>query len=394
MNARLAGGRVVALPSQGYFSRRNEVYRQPGPSPKKYLTLDTADPSGFPLLLGGDLRPLTIAYETYGTLNEAKSNAIMIFHALTGDSHVARHGPDEPAGWWEEMVGPGKPIDTDRWFVLAANAVGGCQGTTGPNSINPDTQRPYGIGFPIVTIEDMVRAQRELTLRVGIQRWKAVIGGSMGGMLALEWIAAYPESVERALILAAPASQPPHAIAYHEVGRQAICLDPAWLGGDYYGRTYPVQGLATARMLGMITYQSPQLMEGRFARKMEGARTIPHWFGPRFAIENYLTHQGYKLVARFDANSYLYLTRAMDLFDLGRNRGGLARALARIQAKVTVLGISTDVLYPAAGQRALVEAMARAGLEARYEEIESPHGHDAFLVEEKAMAGVLGRFLA
>ncbi|MGE5576219.1 MAG: homoserine O-acetyltransferase MetX [Syntrophothermus sp.] len=348
-------------------------------------------PQPFILENGEKLGPVTVAYETYGKLNQASDNAILICHALTGDSHVARHGADDPReGWWESFVGPGRAIDTNCYYVVCANVLGGCQGTTGPSSINPATGRPYAMAFPTITIRDMVRVQKELLDYLGINRLQAVIGGSMGGMQVLEWARSYPDFLEMAIPIAAPARHSPQAIALGEVGRQAIMRDPKWKNGDYYPGKGPTDGLAVARMLGMITYESEAAMITKFGR-----RTVdgPAAFGPRFQVERYLDYQGEKLVKRFDANSYLYLLRAMDLFDLSEGHFSLAEALRPIRARVLVVGVSSDILYPAWQQMELVEALRKAGVVAFYREIDSIYGHDAFLVEPEKMAPWVADFL-
>ncbi|MDI3280161.1 MAG: homoserine O-acetyltransferase [Bacillota bacterium] len=362
-------------------------------APRQYYTF-AHPPCELVLDSGQKLGPITVAYETYGQLNAAGDNAILIAHALTGDSHVASHAPGEREGWWEPLVGTGRAFDTSRYFVVCSNVLGGCQGTTGPSSPDPKTGRPWGMRFPVITIRDMVRVQRHLLDYLGVRRLAAVAGGSMGGLQVLEWAVTYPELVEKALVFAAPGRISPQAIAYNEVMRQAIMLDPAWQGGDYQPGQGPARGLAVARMLGMITYQSCESMNRKFGRAFRGRIPTDYFsFQGQFEVESYLHYQGQKLVRRFDANSYLYLTRAMDLFDLGLGRGGYEEALKHIQARTLVVGISSDILYPAALERELVEDLRRVGVEAEYVELQSPFGHDAFLIEFEQVGAIISDFL-
>lgn len=448
----------------------------------------------FSLESGAYLDKVEIAYETWGELNATRSNAVLICHALTGDSHVASH-PDRPQsapGWWEEIVGPGKAIDTNRYFVICSNVLGGCRGSTGPSSPHPSDPggRSYGTRFPVITIRDMVRAQYLLLHRLGVERLHVVIGGSMGGMQALEWAATYPEFVEAVVNIAAPARYSAQAIAYNAVQRQAILNDPAWQGGNYAPGEGPRLGLSLARMLGMITYQSWESMQRKFDRQAgrsqdqvtdqtkdqpeakhqakdqpeakdraqnqaqigrnqgqadtgssgngqdctheyagdctngsamaradsEGngragtqaneanaspngapepwATLFAHPWEPFFSVEHYLHYQGEKLVNRFDANSYLYLSRAMDLHDLGRGRNGLDAVLPRLRMPSLTVGISSDICFPPHECFSLVHALQARGLPATYREIDSPWGHDAFLVEPQAVAALLQEFLA
>ncbi|MCL4514907.1 MAG: homoserine O-acetyltransferase [Firmicutes bacterium] len=348
-------------------------------------------PERFALENGEGLGPVTVAYETYGRLNKAGDNAIVICHALTGDSHVASHGAgDTGEGWWENFVGPGRPVDTQRYFVVCANVLGGCQGATGPSSTNPATGLPYAMTFPTVTVRDMVRVQKRLLDHLGVKRLLAAIGGSMGGMQVLEWARSYPDFLEMAIPIASPARHSPQAIALGEVGRQAIMRDPKWRNGNYYPGKGPTDGLAVARMLGMITYESEAAMLTKFGRRMDVEPTV---FGGSFQVERYLAYQGEKLVKRFDANSYLYLLRAMDLFDLTEGLFSLVEAVRTIKARVLVVGISSDILYPTWQQKELVEALRKAGVVAFYREVDSIYGHDAFLVEPEKMAPWIADFL-
>lgn len=345
---------------------------------------------------GVEFGPVTVAYETYGTLDPSRANVILIPHALTGDSHCASHGPHDPEeGWWEPLVGPGRVFDTERYFIICTNVLGGCQGTTGPASIDPETGSPYGMRFPVITIRDMVRVQRMLLNQLGIDRLLLVAGGSMGGMQTLQWAVDYPEMVGAILPIATPGRASAQAIAYNEVGRQAIMLDPYWRGGDYYRHSEgPDAGLGVARMVGMITYQSDLSMARKFGRRfMEGAHANPFDLATQFEVESYLHYQGRKLARRFDANTYIYLTRALDLFDLGYGYSSYEAALERIQCPVLVYGMSSDILYPTEQQRDLVNALARLGKRVEYAELDTDHGHDGFLLEFERMEGTLRSFV-
>jgi homoserine O-acetyltransferase len=353
-------------------------------------------PDEFVLESGERLGPITVAYETCGELNRAKNNAILICHALTGDSHAAGvYGPsDARLGWWDPLIGPGRPFDTDRYFVICSNVLGGCQGTTGPASINPATGHPYGSSFPTFTIRDQVRLQRLLVEHLGVEKLLAVAGGSTAGMQVLEWMVTYPEMVESAIPIACAVRLHPQAIAYNLVGRQAIMLDPHWHGGDYYDYGEgPDIGLAIARMVGMITYQSDTSMWMKFGRETtEEERRLLQGAG-RFQVESYLHYQGDSLVERFDANSYLYLVRAMDLHDIGRGYGGWQDALRRVRARVLVMGIDSDILFPTYQQREMVRFLHNIGVDVSYFEIDSPYGHDAFLIEYEQMVPVVRGFV-
>jgi homoserine O-acetyltransferase len=347
----------------------------------------------FRLDTGRSIGPIDVAFETWGTLSQARDNVVLVCHALTGDSHVAGHGGrDSSLGWWEPMVGPRRPLDTNRYFVVCANVLGGCYGTTGPASTNPSTGASYGPDFPMVTIRDMVRLQRELLLSLGIDRLFAVLGGSMGGMQALEWAATFPDSVDNAVVIAAPGRIRAQAIAFNEVQRKAIESDPDWKGGRYEPSAGPARGLALARMVGMITYQSEESMERKFGSKRLGSKTM---VGPgdKVKISQYLHYQGDKLVRRFDANSYLTLLRAIDLFDLSRPGCDYYGALGRVKAQVLVVGVTSDILYPPHQQRELVSDLFERGRSARYVEIQSPLGHDAFLLDFVHMGRAIREFL-
>ena len=339
-----------------------------------------------PLVLtcGSCLTDVTVAYETYGKLSGAGDNAILVAHALTGDTHAATHDQYDEPGWWEPLIGSGRPLDTDRFFVICANVLGGCQGTTGPASLNPATGKPYGMSFPEITINDIVQVQKRLVDILGIRQLAMVVGGSMGGMQALEWAVHYPGFIKAAVVIAAPGYSAPQAIAYNRVGRQAIMLDPEWKNGDYYGGAGPEQGLAAARALGMITYQSEISMAYKFGRRTRKGQ---------FEVENYLDYQGARIVKRFDANSYLYLLRALDLFDVSAGYASYEAALSRIDAQVLVVGVSSDILYPPHQQQELVEAMRRVGVRTDYTVIDSPHGHDGFLIDFHLLRPILVKFI-
>ena len=345
---------------------------------------------------GGTLPRYTLAYETYGALNADRFNAVLIFHALSGDAHVAgthTHDPREKPGWWDEAVGPGKMFDTRRFFVICSNVLGGCQGSTGPSSLAPDG-RPYGLRFPVNTIPDMVAAQQRLLDRLGIERLFAVAGGSMGGMQALQWAVDAPERVQNVVFLASTPRSSAQQIAFNEAGRQAIYADPNWNGGDYYGGPAPAGGLAVARMVAHITYMSETSMEHKFGRSLQ-AREQPAYTlaEPEFAVESYLAYQGQKFVERFDANSYLYITKAIDYFDIGADYGSLRAALAHASASFLVVSFSSDWLYPAEQMVEMVEELWGLGRRVEYTHIEAPFGHDSFLVEVDRMEEVVGGYL-
>lgn len=346
---------------------------------------------------GGVLHDATLAYETWGELNEAADNAVLVCHALTGDAHasggVCAAHPD--GGWWDRLIGSGKAIDTDRWFVVCANVLGGCQGSTGPASIDPETAKPYGMRFPTVTIRDMVRSQASLANSLGIDTWHGVVGGSMGGMQVLEWGLMYADRVKAIAPIATAAAATPWQIGWSATGRLAITLDPQWHHGDYYDGEPgegPHAGLAVARSVAQITYRSDEVYQERFGRNLvDPSHVFGHW--DRFSVESYLDHHGEKLARRFDANSYLILNRAMDLHDVGRGRGGFDRAFAMLQAPVLSISISSDTLYHPRLQSDLADSARNAGVETEYQVIESPHGHDGFLLEAGAVGAALGKFL-
>ncbi len=348
--------------------------------------------TGFRLQSGVDLKGLKIAYETYGNLAPEKDNAVLICHALSGDAHAAgyRRGEKKP-GWWDDMIGPGKAFDTDRFFVICSNVVGGCQGSSGPNSINPETGKPYGLGFPIVSIKDMVNAQKLLIDFLGIERLLAVAGGSMGGMQVLEWAISYPEKVASCIPIATTYKHSAQQIAFNEVGRQAIMADPAWEGGDYYEKNHPSSGLAVARMIGHITYMSNTSMENKFGRAIKKEK-LGYEFTTEFEVEGYLRYRGDSFVKRFDANSYLYITKAMDLFDIQKDKT-LEAAFRNAKSRFLVIAFSSDWLYPPFQSKEIVKALKMNGCDVTYCEISSDYGHDAFLLEFKEETKLIGHFL-
>ncbi len=371
-------------------SGEQAAYRLPGYTDRGYTF------ESLPLQRGGQLGFVTIACETWGPLNAARDTAILITHALTGNAHAhyVEHPDDPKAAWWNLLIGPGRPLDTTHYFVICSNILGGCYGSTGPSSIEQQSGQPYGMRFPVVTIRDMVRAQRLLIAALGVRRLALVAGGSIGGQQALEWAVAYPELVEKVAVVAATAALTAQAVAFSEVERQAIMNDPLWQNGDYAPGAGPSAGLSIARMLAMITYQSEEAMEMRFNRqpsRQTPAHSPTHTadLGGRFDVENYLYYQGNALARRFDANSYLYISRAMDLYDVSEGYPSLEVALRRIRGKALFVGIRSDFLFPAARVRWLAEQVQAQGGDAAYAELDSPHGHDAFLKEWDQMAAAL-----
>jgi homoserine O-acetyltransferase/O-succinyltransferase len=346
---------------------------------------------------GVDFGPFTIAYQTYGRLNPERSNAILICHALTGDQYVADPHPiTGAAGWWKTLVGAGGVLDTDRYFLICANVLGGCMGTTGPKDIDPATGEPWGLSFPVITIRDMVRAQKRLLEHLGIDMLFCVIGGSMGGMQVLQWASSYPESVFAAVPIAAAARHSAQNIAFHEVGRQAIMADPDWAGGRYLqaGRS-PSRGLAVARMAAHITYLSEPALHRKFGRNLQDRHAVTYGFDADFQVESYLRHQGSTFVDRFDANSYLYITRAMDYFDLAAEHdSSLPAAFAGPQPRFCVISFTSDWLFPTSESRALVHALNAVAANVSFVEIETDKGHDAFLLHEPELFATLRGFLA
>jgi homoserine O-acetyltransferase len=345
---------------------------------------------------GVSLAPFQIAYQTYGTLNADRSNAVLICHALTGDQHVANvHPVTGKPGWWESMVGPGKPIDTERYFVVCPNVVGACMGTTGPASSNPHTGEVFGLDFPVITIRDMVRAQAMLLDRLGIDTLFSVAGGSMGGMQVLQWAVSYPKRVFSALPLATATRHSAQNIAFHEVGRQAVMADPEWKNGRYFAAgTKPHRGLAVARMGAHITYLSDAALHRKFGRKFQDRDNPTFSFDADFEVESYLRYQGSTFVERFDANSYLYLTRAMDYFDLAADYDGvLAHAFRGTPTRFCVVSFTSDWLFPTSDSRAIVHALNAGGARVSFAEIETDKGHDAFLLDEPELFAIVRGFL-
>ncbi len=346
---------------------------------------------------GGKLEEVEVAYETWGTLDADAANAVLVCHALTGDAHAA--GPSAPGqrseGWWDTLIGPGRPLDTDRYFVVCVNAIGGCQGSTGPLSPHPGDGRPYGGRFPVVSTRDIVRTQALLAEDLGVERWLSVVGGSMGGMQVLEWGVMYPDRVASLASIASTAAASPMQIGWSQVGRLAIVQDPAWNGGDYYDAAPgegPHRGLMLARRIAQIHYRSDRSLADRFGRAtVDRLENIDLW--DRFQVESYLDHHGQKLVRRFDANSYLVLNKVMDLHDVGRGRGGVRTALARITVPCLVVSIDSDILYPPRQQEELVADLRANGTDVRHEMLHSDHGHDGFLIEYDQLGPLLDRFL-
>jgi homoserine O-acetyltransferase len=369
-------------------------------------TREADDPSSLVMHFGEDaplkldcgvsLAPFQIAYQTYGELNADKSNVVLICHALTLDQHVANvHPVTGKKGWWDIMVGPGLPIDTDRYFVICPNVVGGCLGSTGPSSTNPKTGKLWGLDFPVITIPDMVRAQAMLLDRLGIDSLFCVLGGSMGGMQVLQWATAFPQRVFSALPVATSTRHSAQNIAFHEVGRQAIMADPDWRGGRYFNEgVVPHRGLGVARMAGHITYLSDAALHRKFGRRLQDRETPTFSFDADFEVESYLRHQGLSFVERFDANSYLYLTRAMDYFDIAADHSGkLAQAFRGTSTRFCVVSFTSDWLFPTSESRAIVQALNAGGARVSFAEIDTDKGHDAFLLDEPEFFAIVRAFL-
>jgi homoserine O-acetyltransferase len=353
----------------------------------QYYTIDSLT-----LESGEKLEHVTLAYETYGTLNENRTNAVMILHALSGDAHAAGLDIEQKnPGWWDSMIGPGRAFDTNKYFVISSNVIGGCKGSTGPSSINPATGRHYALDFPIVTINDMADAQKRLIDHLGIDKLLTAVGGSMGGMLALSWLVRYPDRIRSAIPIATAIKHGPQQIAFNEVGRQAIMADPHWNSGNYYGGPLPAKGLAVARMIGHITYMSDMSMEEKFGRQRKNG-TEPFKFTADYEVEGYLRYRGDSFVKRFDANSYLYITKAMDNFDATQWRP-LQDSLQGLKTKVLVIAFKSDWLYPAYQSKEIVKACKRSGIETTYCEVDSTYGHDAFLLEIEEETHLISHFL-
>jgi homoserine O-acetyltransferase len=340
--------------------------------------------------------PITIQYETYGTLNPDRSNAILIIHAFSGDAHAAGYHTTigNNPGWWHDMIGPGKAFDTNKFFIISSNCLGGCMGTTGPSSINPETGKAYGMDFPVITIKDLVNTQLMLIDYLGIKKLFAIAGGSMGGMQVLDWAASHPDRLERAIILASTTKMSAQGLAFNAVGRNAIISDPNWMAGDYYGKEVPRNGLAIARMIGHITYLSTESMTSKFGRKLQERENFNFDFNDLFQVESYLSHQGDKFVNRFDANSYLYLSKAMDYFDLSAYPGGIYGSLSKTDASFLVLSYSSDWLFPTSQSKELVYALMKLGKNVSFSELSSPYGHDSFLLETDRQTNIINSFLS
>lgn len=358
----------------------------------EYLTF-AHPPDIFTLKSGEKLGPITLAYETYGHLNADKSNAILIFHALTGDAHAAGwHKNAKKPGWWNDMIGPGKAFDTNQYFIICANVLGSCKGSTGPTSINPKTGRPYGLSFPVVTIEDMTATQKYLIDHLGITRLLACAGGSMGGLLSLYWSILFPETIDAAIIIATNYRHTAQQIALHAVSRQAIMSDPNWNNGEYYGAEIPAVGMALSRMLGHITYMSEHSMEQKFGRKLQAKEKLGYDFSTDFEVESYLKYRGSSFVKRFDANSYLYLSKALDYFNLAESEK-LTDVFKKAAASFLIITFTSDWLYPTRQSRELVRALKINDLDVSFVEIDSKYGHDSFLVEVDAQARLVSSYL-
>lgn len=342
---------------------------------------------------GLTLGPITLAYETYGSLNDDKSNAVLICHALTGDAHAAGLNANEnKPGWWNSMIGPGKAFDTNKFFVICSNVLGSCKGSSGPMSINPVTNKPYGLSFPVITIRDMVAAQKLLIDHLGIKKLLTVAGGSMGGMQALQWAVLFPDCVQSTIAIATNYRHTAQQIAFHEVGRQAIMSDPDWQNGDYYGKSIPARGLALSRMVGHITYMSEKSMDDKFGRKLFGKEKEGYDFSVDFEVENYLKYRGDSFVQRFDANSYLYITKALDYFDLTEG-GDLIATFKNVQSSFLILSFTSDWLYPPYQSKELARALKLNDIDVSDVEINSSYGHDAFLVEVDGQTHLISHFL-
>jgi homoserine O-acetyltransferase/O-succinyltransferase len=365
---------------------------------------------------GREFHPIRVAYETYGTLSPRRDNVILVCHALSGDAHAAGIAKTPPAestrdgfgatdrdgtagkglGWWDGMIGPGKAFDTDQFYVVATNLLGGCRGTTGPSSVDPATGRPYGPDFPVITVADMVRTERAFLDELGIERLAAVAGGSLGGMQALEWAVLYPDQVDAVVAIASTHALHPQGVAWNAIARESIMRDPAWQGGHYYGTgTAPEAGMGVARMVGHITYLSAQALDDKFARRLQHADDVRYTItDAEFQVESYLRHQADSFVKRFDANTYLYTSRALTYFDLARQHGGsLASALAGVSARTLLIAFSSDWLYPPAASREIAEALDGLGKPVEFQVIEAPYGHDCFLLEEARQTPIIRQFL-
>ncbi len=361
----------------------------------KQFVFGLSEDDALPLDCGKKLQPVTIEYETYGKLNEEKNNAILIIHALTGNAHIAGYHSEEDKkpGWWNDMVGPGKGFDTNKYFIVCSNTIGGCSGSTGPRSINPETKKKYNLSFPVITIADMVRAQHRLMLHLNINKWLAIAGGSMGGMQTLQWAIDYPDCADNIIAIATTNSLSPQAIAFDWVGREAIMSDPNWDKGNYEDNI-PEKGLATARMLAHITYLSDKSMDLKFGRRLGQLDDYNYDFSKNFQVESYLEYQGIRFVERFDANCYLYITRAMDYFDLAaKDNGSLEITLSKVKANFLVISFSSDWLFPPNESKRIVNALRHNNIDVTYCNINSNYGHDAFLLETETLTSLISDFL-
>lgn len=388
-------GHPKIMTTENVSSVRDELRRSEADQPSSLVARFGPEK---PLVLdcGKALTDWQVAYTTTGTLNADRSNAILICHALTGDQYVTSRNPiTGKPGWWENMVGPGLPIDTDRYFIICSNVIGGCLGSTGPASTNPETGRPWGLDFPVITIRDMVRAQAHLMDVLGIAEVFAVIGGSMGGMQVLQWAASYPERVHAAMVIASGARHSAQNIAFHELGRQAVMADPQWRGGKYLDEgASPRSGLAVARMAAHITYLSDQALHRKFGRNLQNREAIGFSFDADFQVESYLRHQGSSFVDRFDANSYLYITRAMDYFDIAADYDGvLARAFMAVRTRFCIISFTSDWLFPTSESRTIVHALNASNANVSFVEITSDKGHDAFLLDEPVLFETMTGFI-
>ena len=349
----------------------------------------------FILESGHTLGPVDIAYETYGEPNDDRSNAILVLHALSGDAHAAgyHNNHDKRTGWWDTMIGPGKAFDTDKYWVICTNIIGGCKGSTGPGSINPKTGSSYCLDFPIITVGDIVNAQKKLIEHFGIKRLYAIAGGSFGGFQAFEWVLRYPEMVRSAVIIASASKLSSQNIAFNAVGRHAIVSDPGWKNGCYYGDQGPVEGLAIARMIGHITYLSDSSMDSKFGRKLKSADRFTFDFSTEFMVESYLKHQGYSFTERFDANSYIYITKAMDYYDIDGQYGSLNRAFSQVLSKFLLVSYTSDWLFTTSQMMEIVRALLFNDKDISFIELDCPYGHDSFLIEFEQLSSIITPFL-
>jgi len=364
------------------------------------VSTEVARFEGIALDSGARIEPLEVAFETYGKLNAERTNAILVVHAFTGDAHAAGVSQETgKPGWWDNCIGPGKAFDTDEYFVICSNILGGCQGTTGPASINPATEKPWGMSFPAVSVRDMVRLQKMLVDSLGIRQLLAVSGGSMGGMQALEWAVSFPDNVRSVIVIASTARHSPQQIAFNEVGRQSIMADPDWNGGDYYGGAPPARGLSVARMVGHITYMSDESMREKFGRRRKDKPATqidvaPEFeIAPEFEVESYLRYRGSQFVTRFDANSYIYITKAMDTYDVASGNASLADAFEGVSTRFLVISFTSDWLYPSYQSQEIVRTLRRRNHDVAYCELPSNYGHDAFLVDVAEQTELIRGFL-